>query len=46
MMKSTNKKKIAVFSTCWSGEILYKYVNGIRAGLKEANADLYLFLSH
>ncbi len=46
MMKSTYKKKIAVFSTCWSGEILYKYVNGIRAGLKEANADLYLFLSH
>lgn len=45
-MSTTTKKKIAVFSTCWSSEILYQYVNGIREGLKDTAADLYLFLSH
>lgn len=40
-----DKKKIAVFSTGWSGEILYEYLKGVRDGLKEYSADIYLFLS-
>lgn len=41
-----DKKKIAVFSTGWSGEILHQYMLGVRDGLKNISADLYLFLSH
>lgn len=39
-------KKIAVFSTGWSGEILHQYLNGLREGLEDQSADVYLFLSH
>lgn len=41
-----NKKKIAIFSTAWSGEILYKYLVGVRDGLSEISADMYLFTCH
>ncbi len=40
------KKKIAVFATGWSSEILYQYLLGVRDGLSSISADLYLFLSH
>ena len=40
------KKKIAVFSTAWSGEILYKYLVGLRDGLSSVPADIYLFTCH
>jgi len=40
------KKKIAIFSTGWSGEILYQYLMGLREGLKDQPIDLYMFLSH
>jgi len=39
------KKKIAIFSTGWPGEILYQYLNGIKEGLREEAVDLYVFLS-
>lgn len=41
-----DKKKIAVFCTGWSGEILYQYLVGLRDGLKEQAADIYMFLCH
>ncbi len=41
-----DKKKIAVFSTGWSGEILYQYLIGLRDGLKEIPVDTYMFLNH
>lgn len=41
-----SKKKIAVFATGWASEILYQYLVGVRDGLDEGTADLYLFLSH
>ena len=40
------KKKIAIFSTAWSGEIFYQYLNGIKEGFQEESVDLYIFLSH
>lgn len=41
-----SKKKIAIFSTAWSGEILYKYLMGVREGLSAVSADMYLFTCH
>ena len=41
-----DKKKVAVFSTGWSGEILYQYLKGLQDGLKEQSVDIYIFLSH
>lgn len=41
-----DKKKIAIFSTGWGGEILYQYLSGLIDGMKGMAADLYLFLSH
>lgn len=41
-----DRKKIAIFSTGWSGEILYKYLVGVCDGLAAISADIYLFLSH
>lgn len=38
------KKKIAVFSTSWSTDILYRYLAGVREGFQESQADIYLFL--
>lgn len=41
-----DKKKIAVFSTGWSGEILYEYLKGVNDGMKGRAVDIYAFLSH
>lgn len=41
-----DKKKIAVFSTGWAGEILYQYLTGLRDGLEGQSADIYMFMSH
>lgn len=40
------KKKFAVFGTGWGSEILLHYIEGIREGLRDINADLYLFLCY
>lgn len=40
------KKKIAIFSTGWAGEILYQYLIGLRDGMKNQCVDTYLFLNH
>lgn len=40
------KKKIAVFGSGWSAEILYQYLLGVRDGLADECADIYLFLCH
>lgn len=40
-----SKKKIAVFTTGWPGEILYQYLNGLTDGLKSISADVYTFLN-
>ncbi len=40
------KKKFAVFSTGWGSEILQQYIEGIREGLRDISADLYLFLCY
>jgi len=39
-----NKKKIAVFSSGWTGELLYKYLTGLRETLADFSNDIYLFL--
>ncbi len=41
-----DKKKVAIFSTGWAGEIFYQYLIGVKEGLMEQSVDLYLFLSH
>ena len=41
-----NKKKIAVFATGWSPEIIESYINGMIDGFKKDNVDLYLFLNY
>ena len=38
------KKKIAVFATGWSSQIIEKYLNGIRIGTEDNNIDIYLFM--
>lgn len=41
-----SRKKIAVFSTAWAGEILYKYLMGASEALSAISADMYLFTCH
>lgn len=38
------KKKIAIFSTGWSEEMLDAYMKGVRAGLENESADVYFFV--
>lgn len=40
------KKKVAIFSTGWGTEILYKYTKGIIDGFANEQVDVYLFLSN
>ena len=40
------KRKIAVFSTGWSEQLLKEYMAGIRKGLLGESADVYLFLCY
>lgn len=40
------KKKIAIFATGWSEEILSEYVKGIYEELSALNADTYLFMGY
>ena len=40
------KKKIAVFATGWSPEILEKYTRGLYNSLSEIGADIYMFLNY
>lgn len=40
------KKKIAVFTTGWSVEILSQFLAGMTDALKDDNADLFLFLCY
>jgi diguanylate cyclase (GGDEF)-like protein len=37
------KKKIAIFTTGWSGEILTQFLTGMIASLKDERVDLFLF---
>lgn len=38
------KRKIAVFSTGWSEEMLDAYMKGVRTGLDNKSADVYFFM--
>lgn len=40
------KKKIAIFSTGWCGEILSQFLNGMQKALTNEPVDLFLFLSY
>ena len=40
------KKKIAVFTTGWSVEILSQFLEGMTKALKDDNADIFLFLCY
>ena len=40
------KKKIAVFTTGWSGEILSQFLTGIQNSLKNEQVDIFLFLCY
>ena len=40
------KKKIAVFSTGWSGEIFSQFLQGMSEALKGEEADIMLFLNY
>ncbi len=40
------KKKIAVFTTGWSVEILSQFLEGMTKALKDVNADIFLFLCY
>lgn len=40
------KKKIAVFATGWSEQMLDEYMGGIHLGLQNIPADVYLFLCY
>lgn len=39
------KKKIALFSTGWSGQIIYQFASGLCEGLKFVPSDVYFFLN-
>lgn len=41
-----DKKKIAVFATGWSPEIIEKYIGGLQEGFKNDRVDIYMFLSY
>ena len=45
-MVSYMKKKIAVFTTGWCGEILAQFLTGLRNALKFEQIDLFLFLCY
>lgn len=47
-MKGTymDKKKVAVFATGWSPEILEQYVQGLAQGFENDKIDIYMFLSY
>ena len=38
------KKRIALFTTGWCGEILCQFISGIREALKDDEADIFMFL--
>ena len=38
------KKKIAVFGAGWGSEIMNQFMSGVANGIKDLNADVYLFL--
>ena len=40
------KKKIAVFSTGWCGEILSQFLTGLECSLLKENVDIFLFLCY
>ena len=41
-----DKKKIIVFATGWSSDILEEYVTGLASGFSSSSVDIYLFLSY
>lgn len=38
------KKKIAVFATGWSEQMIFDYMNGVQEGIKGSEVDLYTFM--
>ncbi len=40
------KKKIAVFTTGWGGEILSQFLTGMQQALEKDNTDIFLFLCY
>ena len=40
------KKKIAVFTTGWCGEILSQFLSGMMGALNDENADIFLFICY
>ena len=40
------KKKIAVFTAVWNADYLYPFLQGLKKGALERNADLYIFNSY
>lgn len=40
------KKRFAVFSTGWSGQIVAKYLEGMQEALKDKSADVFYFCSY
>lgn len=40
------KKKIAVFATGWSEQMIYEYMTGIRDGFANDSADVYMFVCY
>ena len=40
------KKKIAVFTTGWGGEILSQFLTGMQRSLEKDNTDIFLFLCY
>lgn len=37
------RKKIAVFTAVWSADYLYPFLQGLRQGAIDCQADLYIF---
>ncbi len=40
------KKRIALFTTGWCGEILCQFISGIKDALKDDEADIFMFLCY
>ena len=40
------RKKIAVFTAVWNADYLYPFLQGLKQGALERNADLYIFNSY